>query len=380
MISWMVPIHDDPVDDALVALADPDGVQDTDRGLAPLGGPFEDRFVAEASSHRLEGALVDALTRSGREVPTTLGDIVADDRLTRLRVTSVLNRVAPLLDSADIQWLTFKGPMISTLMARPELRTFNDLDLLVAADRFADAIDVLIEAGGRELNRNWVPYLRHRVGEVPMEAQGISIDLHWHVIGLGHQRRAVRLSPSDMLERRRLRPLGDQQLPGFDAEDQLLHLAIHAAMSGATRLDQLRDLAVVVSADPVDWDLFESRARQASVARLVAHALDRACHVLGASIDRAVVDRLGGRSLKVRQRIDGERVSGLRAFAVVSSRDSLPQTVRASARRLSEQTSLSLGRGRSWDFTDATGPLYHGHESGGPPARAEYLGRLTDWM
>ena len=51
-------------------------------------------------------------------------------------------------------------------MRRPELRTFNDLDLLVAADRFADSLDVLAEVGVKEINRNWVPYLRYRVGEV----------------------------------------------------------------------------------------------------------------------------------------------------------------------------------------------------------------------
>ena len=375
----MVPTSDDPVDDALLALADPRGVQDPDRAIAPLGGPHEKRFISEVANHRLQASLIDALTRAGREVPTALADVGADDQLVRLRVTSILIRLAPLLDAADIEWLAFKGPMISALMERPELRSFNDLDLLVAADRFADTIDVLVQAGATELNRNWSPYLRHRVGEVPMEILGVSIDLHWHLIGLDHHRRSLQLSPHEMLGRRRLRPLGDQRFPGFDAEDQLLQVALHAAFSGATRLDQLRDLAVVLNADPVDWEIFGARAQKACVARLVAQALDRANRVIGAPIDSGVVDRLGGRLLRLRRRLDGHRVSGLRSFVVVSGRDSGAATTRAAAARLSERAAAGVRLARTWDFTDENARLYYAKESGGPAVRAEYMGGVTEW-
>ncbi len=375
----MTPEPEDPLDGALVALAHPDGVHEADRVLAAFGSPLESAFLAEVARHRLEAPLVDALVSAGQPVPPLLERIVADDRLTRLRVGAVLARIAPRLDASGIEWLTFKGPMISSLMSRPELRTFNDLDLLVGPDRFADAVDLLVTAGAEELNHNWLPYIRHRVGEVPMDMQGATVDLHWHLIGLYHHRRAFRLPVSAMLSRRRHRRIGDRELPGFDAEDQLLQLALHAAMSGATRLDQLRDLAVVAAADPVDWPRFECRARDARVGVLVAHALDRAGRVLGAPVDNDVVDRLGGRLVSVRRRLDGTRVRGLRAFTVVAGRDSVPATVVATSRRLRDITAGALGRGRGWDFTDERGRLFASRASGGPSARATFLRSLPDW-
>ena len=239
----MVPEHRDPLSRALVVLADPSGPTDEAAVTSLLGGSDEHRFRLAVIEHRLQCALADVLRRTGAPIDDRLGFIVDDDRLTRLRVSAVLGRVAPALDDAEIPWLTFKGPVISALMRRPELRTFNDLDLLVAADRFADSLDVLAEVGVKEINRNWVPYLRYRVGEVPLSANGISVDLHWHLIGLAGIRRTIHLPPVELLARRRRARLGDTDVATLDREDQLLHLAIHCALSGATRLDPSADSA-----------------------------------------------------------------------------------------------------------------------------------------
>lgn len=372
----MVPTATHLLDVALIELASPDGPGEATAVGACLESAFADELHAAVGAHRLEGSMRVALEVLDRDIPEDLADVVADDRVTRLLVEQALGRAAIALGGAGVPWLTFKGPLISRLMARPELRTFNDLDLLVAADRFADAVDVLTETGIVELNRNWVPYLEHRVGEVPMVCNGVSVDLHWHVVGLGRDRSGVRFEPHAMLDRRRMVTMGEKELPTFDAEDQLLHLAVHSALSGASRLDQLRDLVVVTTADTVDWDVVVARARSARVARLVGHALDRAHRVLGAPVPASAITALAGRALSRRRRRDGERVGSLPTSAVVWQRDGSAAAAQAIAFRFRDRFA---GAGAGWDFTDPDGRLYYDTPSGGDEIRREFFDRVAEW-
>ncbi len=364
---------------ALAALAHPRGPSEPEVALAPLDGPDREEFVRLVRENRLHGALMDAVKSVGGDTDAQLLSVIEDDRLTRLRVGAVLGRAAAALDAADITWLTFKGPVISSLMERPELRTFNDLDLLVAATQFRGAIKVLADAGFEELNQNWEPYIKYQVGEVPLVAQATTIDLHWHLIALLRERRTVRFDPRSMLERRRTVRIGDLTVPTFDVEDQMLHLATHSALAGATRFDQLRDIAVLVGAGPVDWDEFTIRARVAGVARLVAHPLDRARAILGADVPADVVEALGGRALAVRRVLD-KRGSLRGGFAVAVWRDRWQSTARVASERAIDRVSDLLGRGPAWDFIDPNGTLYYAKASGGPASRDEYLRGAAEWI
>lgn len=350
-------------------LAAPSGPRDLDCvGAAYAADP--DALIAAVRRHRLEAPLADVLDRLDLPVPAVMADDVADDRVTRLRVAATLRRVAEVLDGDAIPWVTFKGPVLSALMTRPELRTYNDLDLLVGAADLERALDVLGGCGVQEINRNWAPYIRHRVGEVPLDAGDLSVDLHWHVVGLGRQRRAIRFDPVEMLGRRRSVRVGDENVPTFDAADQLLHLAVHAATAGATRLDQLRDIAVAVSADAPDWTEFERRARVAGVATLVAHALDRSARLLDAPVDEAVLRRMAGRSLDRRRRADGERVVDLKGRGVWWRRDRSLDSLRDGGAQVWETIRRGAG---GWDFADERSHVFFEHDSGGPEGRRRYL-------
>lgn len=376
----MVPGAPAVVDDALRELAAVDGPLDLDRALAPLSTGGRGQLIEAVRRHRLDAAFADALQRAGHEVPVDIAADVDDDRLLRLQVTAALGRVAEVLDRADVPWLTFKGPVIAALMARPELRTYNDLDVLVGATDLGPAVEALIAAGVDELNENWVPYVRHRVGEVPMAAGSVSVDLHWHVIGLGHHRRSIRFDPTAMLARRRPVELAGASRPTFDASDELLHLVVHAALSGATRLDQLRDIAVVVANDDVDWSEFTQRAGGVGVARLAGHTLDRAARVLGAPVSDPVLRRMAGSSLDRRRRFDGHAVGDLRGIGVWWRRDRATASAGAALRRIVDVATRIPGRRHGWDFTDENSRLYHARATGGPAVRSEYFRRVADWV
>ena len=364
----------DPLDDALVELAQPDGAADLELVLAPLASPDRARYLELVEAHRLQASLANALTRDGQPVPEELDELLVDDRYVRLRIDQVLRDVSSALNGVDgLAWVVCKGPTVARLMSRAELRTYNDLDLLVAADRLEDAIDALVAIGIEELNTNWDAYLRHGVGELPMLADDITIDLHWHLIALARQRRDIKLQPRSLLERRRTILVGTQRVPALDAEDQLLHLTTHCALSGAVRLDQLRDIAVAATKDVIDWPVLLERARAAGIGRLAAQALDRTNAVLGAEIPAYRVAELGGRSVEIRRLLDGHAVTALRRFPVTTTRDAPAGTLRAVNRIAETKLRELLARPLSWNFLDEAAELFYGEATGGSDGRTRYM-------
>ena len=360
------------IDRVLLDLGQPDGTSDPRALAAAWHGADAEAVRRAVARHRLNAAARDALRQAGGDVDPDLDLLVEDDRRVRLLAMRALGTVSQALDDAGVPWVLFKGPAISRLMARRELRTFNDLDLLVDAASFATAADVLVEAGVSELNENWAPYLRYRVGEVPMAMYGITIDLHWHLIGLGRDRTALRIDPDAMVQRRVERTIDDRVFPMLDPTDQLLQLVVHAALGGARRVDQFRDVAVVIAGEPIDWDRFVQRAHDAWVAGLVAHTLDRATRAGPAEVDDGIIgDLIDDRSLERRRRLDGPRIDGLRALPVMGRRRRRRDGALVLSRHLIERLAGPAHRG--WDFTEPRSRLYHDRATGGPAGREAFF-------
>jgi len=351
--------------------------------VAAFEAGLVDGLVRQAADHRLAPVLVDVLEAEGIDVPADLVEGVSADRIRRLRSMSFLARIASALDGAGLRWAAFKGPVVASFMSRPELRRFNDLDILVPGSDLGEAIDVLRGAGAKELNRNWDGYVEHRVGEVPLAAGAVSIDLHWQVVGLGVHRRAMNLDPAAMLSRCRRRLVGQVDVRIFGPEDQLMHLALHSALSGAQRLDQLRDIAVLCQADEVDWTVFADAARTAGVARLVSQAIDRSRVVLGADVNTEMLRDLGGRAVGLRRRFDDRSrrpASNQVALIVNLWRDGTAATSRALSWQIRSRVRSRLGRGIGWDVSDVDGPLYYARELGGEAQRAAFLRGAAEWI
>jgi len=367
---------------ALISLAGHEFPLDSGAVEAAVEAGALDGMVRGAVEHRLGAVLADLLQSSGVEVPDSLMSTVAQDRIVRLQSLSMLAKVAEVFDSAGLAWACVKGPVVGSFLRRPELRRFNDLDILVAGSDLEAAVGLLRSAGIDEINRNWDGYVKHRVGEIPMGAGMVNIDLHWHLVGLGVHRKGLRLEPVEMLKRRRRRQVGQVEASILGAEDQLLHIALHSAMSGANRLDQMRDMAVLLDSDQVDLGVLAELARRYRVARLVAHALDRARGSVGADIDRSWVDDLGGRAVDARRRIDARLVDTAflgSTLPVSMWRDGNSATLRTLLWQLRSRARDRLGRGVGWDVGDENGPLYFGREAGDAAKRAEYMAGAAVW-
>jgi len=350
--------------------------------VAAVEAGYLDRLVRLAVDHRLGAVLAEVLQSSDMAPPESLESMVAADRMIRLQSMSMLAKMTNLLDSRGLRWACVKGPAVASFMQRPELRRFNDLDILVAGSDLEATVELLRSSGINERNRNWDGYVKHRVGEIPMGAGMVEIDLHWHLVGLGVHRRGMSLNPAEILTRCRRRQVGQAEVSVLGAEDQLLHIALHSALSGANRLDQMRDMAVLLQTDAIDLELLANLAERYQVARLVSHALDRARMAVGADIDREWVDQLGGRTVGLRRRLDGRHsaVDSVGPTLLVSMwRDGTAATLQSLAWQLRSRVRERLGRGVGWDVSDVDGPLYLGRDSGGPAKRAEFMAGAAEW-
>ena len=190
----------------------------------------------------------------------------ARDALARhLLALATLARLASALDAASCPWIVFKGPAVAKLgYPRPGLRSYHDVDALVAPERFSDALDALGAAGFLLADRNWGLVEETGAGQLHLELPGAApVDLHWHVLFTKELRERFAVPTGELLERSRPVDLGGVAARTLDPCDTLLHLCLHAALEGGDRLCWLKDVDLVARHDPPDWDeLVKARPAQ----------------------------------------------------------------------------------------------------------------------
>jgi Uncharacterised nucleotidyltransferase len=258
-----------------------------------------------------------------------------------LQVGADLPTVARALDDAEVAWLVMKGPVLSFLAhAGAPLRPYGDLDVLVAPRDFGRALDALGDHGARLLDVNWALQRQARRSEATLVLPGgTSLDLHWHPVNDGPTRAAFPFDVDAALARRRHLQLNPAlAVPAFDPVDNLLTVALHAALSGGDRLRWVLDLDASVRVEPPDWDLVVSRAAAAHIEVPVGIMLRRAVRLLGCPVPGTTVTRLLGPPGPRYLWLGTERLATARAMAtgrgtgraVLSSlRPSVPATLAA---------------------------------------------------
>ena len=251
----------------------------------------------QAAYHRVAPWVHRALrTQPALTAPTSelLQAQERDGTALHLRALGTLGKVAGPLDATGARWLVMKGPALAKLVyKRPELRPYNDLDVLVERGRFADAVASLEDVGFRLLDTNWALVARTGAGQVHLEdATGGFVDLHWHVLFDQDVRHIFAIPVEELLDRSRSTEINGIATHVLDPVDTQLHLCVHAALEGADRLLWLKDLEQVARHCGVDWDELVHRARHWQVGLPVAVVLSRAQRALGAPIPEEVIEAL----------------------------------------------------------------------------------------
>ena len=255
-------------------------------------------FAAAVRYHRL-APLAHVLLRDGE--PNLAEELRPDRdqaRAMHLHATTLLGHLGELLDG--VGWVVFKGPVLSELAHPvPGLRSYKDLDLLV---RPADLREVSLRLHGAGWTiADFEDMLRNPAlpGEMHWRSpSGVLMDLHWSMINMADRRRRLAVSTTDLLDRREQVPLGFASAHTLDPVDGLLHVCLHAALTGANKLLYLVD-AQRMAARITDWALVGARAADWKVSPHVALVLHRAHRCLGGDLPQGL-DRVLGSSAAFR--------------------------------------------------------------------------------
>ena len=269
----------------------------------PARSGWED-LAAAASFHGVHGWLAREL-RGETRVP---GDFQVRLQATGLRVTGnhlrLLAEAAEtlrVLEGAGVHSLVLKGPaLVERYYEDPGLRSYGDIDVIVRPRDFEAALAALEAAGHRLADRNWEFLVEDLRGQVHLTTPpGSTVELHWHLVNGSRQRRTLRMSPDEMWDAVVPGSLGGAACLTLPAEEELAHLALHAAMHGCNRLVWLLDIAKVTrAAGPLDWDVTARRLERWGFARGGALVLELARRWVDADVPPDLGRELaGGRAM-----------------------------------------------------------------------------------
>lgn len=234
---------------------------------------------------RLEGVLAAAV-ESGA-LPTVADQRAGARRLHRaaletcLLLEADLLAVADVLDAAAVEHRVLKGTAVGHLdYPDPSMRCFGDVDLLVRAEQYDQAVATLADAGYVRRFRELRPGFDRRFGK------GVSFtnpalretDLHRTLV-MGPY--GLWLDTEQMWASASTFELGGRRFAALDAELRFVHACYHAALGTVIpRVVPVRDVAQMASrtSDPVDLDrvrrIVASWRGEAVLARAVVLAWD----------------------------------------------------------------------------------------------------------
>jgi hypothetical protein len=218
-----------------------------------------------------------------------------NDVLRHFAYLGILEGLATALGSAGLPWVVIKGPAVTELAYGATPRGYSDLDLVVGRHELGDAIEALEGAGLVLEDANWPLLVREMTGEVHMSRDGAPfLDLHWHWVNQRRARQRFAIDMDEVLARRATVTLGGASAQVLEPVDFIIHLALHASLSGGHRLGWLLDMERTVAILKPDWDTLVERSRRWKVALPVGVALARTRSTMNAPIPIDVISGLSG--------------------------------------------------------------------------------------
>lgn len=208
-------------------------------------------------------------------VAALCGDLVRERELIRL---------VGLLRGSGLDHRVLKGAAVAHLdYPDPALRSFADVDLLVRAEEWDDAIQVLREAGWERQFAEPRPgferrFVKGMVLTRPHDG-GTELDLH-RTLALGPFGLTVRLE--DLWADCEVLRLGAVEVRALAAEERFLHACFHAVLGDRPpRLVPLRDIAQMSLRRNLDLDRVIRHARSWRAEAVLLRAVELAWETLG---------------------------------------------------------------------------------------------------
>ena len=238
------------------------------RPQAVLDDESWETVLAGVSGHRLTGHMVRALDDGAFTAKDDQQAEAVEAHERALAVELVLERLllttVSQLDAARITPRVLRGPAVAhSVYPEPGLRSFADVDLLVAPQDYDAALAVLCARGARRRYQEPRKGFDRRFGkgvclEIP-GGLGLEIDLHRTFVagpfGLAVDTNTLFEASAEFL-------LGGQKQHGLDPEARFLDSCFHAALGREQpRLVALRDVAQMILCSQLAADRVRERCR-----------------------------------------------------------------------------------------------------------------------
>ncbi len=277
----------------LVELARPEGPAASG---PPLGADDLDRLCELTVRH---GVLPTVLSNLAADAPAAWRDRLVEQAGLSLAVRGVAGETVAALAEAGVGHMILKGPEFADrLYDRPDLRSFTDLDLLVAREDVSAAGAALVSLGYTCATHAG---LKHAGGYgescwTRPDRPGVMVELHWNVVNSPAVQRGVSVELADL----QVDAGGPRMRPS--SASMLLIAAVHGATGHAfDRLQILCDIrqAAGGAAGEVDEDWLVDAARRTGAGLSLAAGLDLCGRVFGEAVGESLARRLG-RTLRTR--------------------------------------------------------------------------------
>jgi Uncharacterised nucleotidyltransferase len=245
------------------------GLQERIPGVPPstLGDEAWEAALAGVVRHRITGHFMRAIHDGAFPATDAQHDAAVEAHERALGLALLLERVllSTVGQLADVRASTrvLRGPAVAhTDYPDPGLRSFGDIDLLVANEDYDTAVALLCAGGGRRR----YPEPRHgfdrRFGKgVCLELpSGLEIDLHRTFVAGPF---GLAIDTDSLFGSEARFSLGGQELCGLDREGRFLDSCFHAALGAKRpRLVPLRDVAQMTLSPELDVARLRDLCRQ----------------------------------------------------------------------------------------------------------------------
>ncbi len=213
-----------------------------------------------------------------------------------LRMTAELLRIVDRLESRGIPLIPYKGPLLAvTAYGSLSLRSFDDLDVLIAPGHVLAAKRLLMEDGYRPLYplspAAEAAYLRHDC-EYILEREPIRVELHWRILP---DYFCVSLDVNRFWARAITTSVAGTTVPTLAPEDLLLTLCAHATKHCWNQLELVASIAEVARRHPaMDWHDVRAAATRAGAMRILDLGLCLARDLIEVDLPASELDALDG--------------------------------------------------------------------------------------
>lgn len=247
----------------------------------PLSSSAWSALISGVTNQRLVGMLGSAIATGRFPVTADQRAHVAALDAAQASVAVLLDRalldVADQLDGAGIPFRVLKGAALAhTAYPDPDLRSYGDVDLLVASDHLDASLDVLVGSGARRRFPEPRPGFLRRFGKgvSVIRPDGLEIDVHRTLVagpyGLSVDLPGLFASAIPF-------QIGGRTLIGLGSTERFLHACYHAVLgSDPPRVLALRDVAQLALDDHLDLHKVVDTAQAWRATAVVALAVQQA--------------------------------------------------------------------------------------------------------